>query len=45
MATIIAGIVNAKSHADFKIPELSLQPKKTNYLYINPMQNKIEIKE
>lgn len=28
MATIIAEIVNAKSHADFKIPKLSLQLKK-----------------
>ena len=28
MATIIAEIVNAKSHADFKVPKLSLQLKK-----------------
>lgn len=28
MAAIIAEIVNAKSHVNFKLPELSLQPKK-----------------
>lgn len=28
MAAIIAEIVNAKSHVNFKLPELCLQPKK-----------------